>query len=224
MTLGKEIVNNSASVFDVMASEYDTWFEKEGKLIYLIELRALQHALCRLPRPWLEVGVGSGRFAQALGIDVGIDPSNKLLALARNRNVKVIFGYGEELPFNDRAFGCILLIVTLCFVIQPLEVLCEARRVLTPEGKIVLGLVLSDNPWGRLYQRKKSEGHPFYKFANFYSYQDVVEMLAQTGFLIEQVISTLFQTPEQVCHIEEPREGYHSEAGFTVIVAKKVRQ
>jgi len=33
----------------------------------------------------LEVGVGSGRFAQALGVSYGLDPSMELLKLARQR-------------------------------------------------------------------------------------------------------------------------------------------
>jgi len=43
--------------------------------------------LPNLPGPWLEIGIGSGRFAQALGIETGIDPSIKLpLRVEENRN------------------------------------------------------------------------------------------------------------------------------------------
>ena len=65
-------------VFDSLASDYDAWFEEEGRLIFTSEVEALRQALPLLPKPWIEVGAGSGRFAQALGIDIGLDPSSKL--------------------------------------------------------------------------------------------------------------------------------------------------
>ena len=63
------------SIFDLLALDYDGWFEDEGKLLFAIEAEAFRRVLPSLPKPWLEVGVGSGRFAQALGIENGIDPS-----------------------------------------------------------------------------------------------------------------------------------------------------
>jgi len=66
-------VDTKVSLFDNLALAYDAWFEGEGKLIFAIETRALQEVLPSLPKPWLEVGVGSGRFAQALGIETGVD-------------------------------------------------------------------------------------------------------------------------------------------------------
>ena len=57
------------SPFDDLALEYDAWFDKEGSLIFFIEVQAFMELLPILPKPWLEVGVGSGRFARALGIE-----------------------------------------------------------------------------------------------------------------------------------------------------------
>ena len=215
----KSTVNLEASPFDHLASEYDAWFEGEGKLIFAVEVKAFQEVLPLLPRPWLEVGVGSGRFAQALGIETGVDPSVKLLDMARGRGVKVFLGRGEQAPFDNGAFGTVFLIVTLCFTDSPLEVLREAHRILQPEGKIVLGLILRESPWGRLFESKKKKGHRFYKWATFHRYDEVVELLGQAGFTVEKVIATLFQEPGKVEHMELPREGFSPEAGFTVIMA-----
>jgi len=38
---------------------------------------------------------------------------------------------------------------------------------------------------------------------------------------MEKVVSTLFQKPGKVEHVEEPKEGYFPDAGFTIIVAGK---
>jgi SAM-dependent methyltransferase len=212
----------NTSPFDSLALAYDAWFEEEGKLIFAIEVKAFREVLPLLPKPWLEVGVGSGRFAQALGIETGIDPSVKLLEMAKKRGITAFRAKGEEQFFDKETFGTVLLIVTLCFVDSPISVLREAHRILKPEGKIVLGLVLRESPWGRFYQSKKLEGHRFYKHATFYSYREVERLLMDSGFTIEKVVSTLFQQPGEVKEMETPKEGFPIEAGFTVIVAGKI--
>ena len=207
--------------FDSLAWAYDAWFEEEGRLIFASEVEALRQALPLLPKPWIEVGVGSGRFAQALGIDIGLDPSSKLLEMARNRGISVFLGRGEEMPFQDGVFGTAFFVVTLCFVDSPRKTLSEAARLLKSQGKVVLGLVLKESPWGQLYQSEKETGHRFYRHAMFYSYGEVGVLLKQAGFSVEQIISTLFQSPGEVNHIELPRQGFSADAGFTVILAGK---
>ena len=76
--------SDSVTTFDELAAEYDAWFEEEGKVIFATEVQALQEVLPSLPEPWLEVGVGSGRFAQALGDKVW------------NRSIRKSPGYGEK--------------------------------------------------------------------------------------------------------------------------------
>jgi len=207
--------------FDSLAWAYDSWFEQEGRLIFALEVEALKQVLPLLPKPWIEIGIGSGRFAQALGIDIGLDPSSGLLKIARNRGARVLLGRGEETPFKDGSFGAIFFIVTLCFVDSPERILSEAARLLKSQGKVVLGLVLKESPWGQLYQREKETGHRFYRHATFYSYAEVEMLLMQTGFSIEKVASTLFQNPGKVNHIELPRQGFTADAGFAVILAGK---
>jgi hypothetical protein len=46
--------------------------------------------------------------------------------------------------------------------------------------------------------------------------------MVQTGFMKRVILSTLFQKPGEVQNIEDPREGYSSQAGFTIIVADKI--
>jgi len=130
-------------------------------------------------------------------------------------------GEGEKQPFDTESFGAAFLIVTFCFVHSPLDVLEETRRILVPGGKIVLGLVLKGSSWGKFYEQKKKEGHRFYKYATFYSYDDVVALLEQAGFIVDRVVSTLFQKPGKVEQAELPRSGFSPDAGFVIIVAEK---
>jgi len=213
--------NAEWSPFDDLATEYDAWFDKEGSLIFFIEAQAFKSLLPSLPKPWLEIGVGSGRFAQALGIGTGIDPSIRLIEIAKRRGISAILGGGEQKLFDEEAFGTVFLIVTLCFLDSPLDVLKEANRILIPGGKIVLGLVLKESPWGQFYQAQKVQGHRFYRYATFYTYDESLKLLEQAGFSTEKVVSMLFQKPGKVQHVEESREGYFADAGFTIIVAGK---
>jgi len=209
------------SPFDNLALEYDAWFEGEGEPTFAIEVSAFHEVLPYLPKPWLEVGVGSGRFAEALGIETGIDPSIKLLDMARERGIIGFLGRGEQELFDEESFGTVFLIVTLCFLDSPMDVLKEANRILVSGGKLVLGFVLKESPWGKFYQQKKEEGHRFYRYATFYSCAEAIRHLGQAGFVTEKVISTLFQKPGEVHHTEEPKDGYFPDAGFTIISASK---
>jgi len=210
-----------AALFDSLASVYDEWFERDGELIFATELQAFQQILSPLPKPWIEIGVGSGRFAHALGIEIGLDPSIKLLELAGRRGITAFLGRGELQPFNTASFGTAFFIVTICFVQSPLDVLNETWRILAPDGKVVLGLILRESPWGEFYEQKKKDGHRFYKYANFYSYDETVALLERSGFLVETVTSTLFQTPCYVRQVELARKGFSSAAGFIMVVAGK---
>jgi len=213
--------STGVALFDNLASVYDNWFEEEGKPIFAIEVRAFHEVLNSLPKPWLEVGVGSGRFAQALGIETGIDPSIKLLEIASRRGIAVFLGRGEQQIFKAASFGSVFLVVTFCFLDSVPDVLKEVYRVLAPAGKIVVGLVLKDSPWGDFYERKKKQGHRFYKYATFYKFDDVVKLLEEAGFLIDKVVSTLFQKPGKVEQLELPRKGFFPDAGFVIMVAGK---
>lgn len=209
------------SVFDSLAGVYDSWFDEEGSLIFASEIEALRQLVPLLPKPWIEVGVGSGRFAQALDIDAGLDPSSKLLHMAKNRGIRVLLAKGEEMPLRDGVFGAVFLVVTFCFLDSPARALSEVARLLRTDGKVVLGLMLKESSWGRLYETKKEMGHHFYRQAMFYSYGEVCMLLGRAGFSVEQVVSTLFQDPGEVNHIESPRQGFSADAGFTVILAGK---
>jgi len=211
--------------FDELAAEYDAWFDREGKPIFSIEVQAFRRLLPSLPKPWLELGVGSGRFARALGIETGIDPSAKMVEISKKRGINATVRHGEHSLFDEETFGTVFLIVTLCFLDSPMDVLRETNRILMPDGKAVLGLVLKESPWGQFYRQKKAVGHRFYKYATFYGYGEVIKLLEQAGFVTGRTISTLFQKPGGVLHnTEEPKEGYFHDAGFTIIVAGKKRE
>ncbi len=210
-------------VFDSHASEYDAWYDTEaGKAIFAMEVDCLKPLLHSYSRPYLEVGVGSGRFAQALGIEYGVEPAPALAHMAKARGVKVTEATGEELPFPDKMFGGLLMAFTLCFLDNPQKALQEAWRVLQPEGGLVLGLILRDSPWAEFYAKKGKEGHPIYSQARFFSKDEVEHLLRLSGFKELRYRSVLFQPPGlSIYHTEKPTEGYFKDASFVSIVCQK---
>ncbi|MEW6739912.1 MAG: class I SAM-dependent methyltransferase [Nitrospirota bacterium] len=209
------------NIFDILTDKYDAWYDSEdGRPLYESELLCLKPLVENASKPILEIGVGTGRFAMHFHDAIGIDPSLNALKMAEKRGVKTVHGYGEKLPFENETFGCILIIVTLCFVEKPLDVLREAKRVLRKNGSIIIGLVPKDSAWGIFYEEKKKSGHPFYRDARFYTLKDVEDMLRTAGLKISRIRSTLLQRPNEPRRIEEPIEGYVEDAGFLCIEAK----
>lgn len=207
-----------STVFEQFSEEYDLWYER-NHYVYLAELRAIEPHIPSYG-PSLEVGVGTGRFAQPLGVDYGLDPSQAMLLIAKKRGLKVIRGCAETLPFKDSLFEWVLLVVTICFLQSPKEALSEIRRILRPGGKLITGFVDRESFLGKLYLRKK-EQNKFYQSATFYSTGEVLDLLSEQGFKIDLITQTLFRNLSEIEQNEPVKEGY-GEGGFVVISAVKV--
>ena len=92
----------------------------------------------------LEIGVGSGlnfsHYRDGVDIVFGIDPSARLLAMARRRaasaGVRALFVQGSAtmLPLADRSIDTAIMTWTLCSIPEPMTALGEIRRVLRPGG------------------------------------------------------------------------------------------
>lgn len=203
------------NIFDLLYHRYDAWYDRY-RCAYLSELRAVGKVLPVKGRG-LEIGVGTGRFAAPLGISIGIDPSAKMLAIAKRRGVDARLGYGEELPFKPESFDYAVLIVTLCFAKRPQKVLDDAKRVLKKNGKLIIGIIDQDSFLGKAYQKK---GSIFYKRARFFSVPELTHMLAVKGFDRFIYYQTLSQLPENMRRVESPKKGF-GRCGFVVILSQK---
>ncbi len=210
-------------MFNVFGDEYDRWFEEKGKVIFENELLLFKTINHYIRHPSIEIGSGSGRFAKELKVDFAIEPSRKLRKISIKRGIIPIAARGEDIPFDDGVFKTVFIIVTLCFSRKPELILKESARILHEDGKLILGLVLKDSIWGRLYEKKKREGHRFYSVANFYTLYEIEKMLESAGLEIHDIYSTLTMPPERLNDIQKPVRGYIKDAGFVGIVARKIR-
>lgn len=212
--------------FEEYADRYDAWFESEkGKRIFQVEIECIRNLLLSMPHPRLEVGVGTGRFATVLDVDDGVDPSPAVLRYAAERGIRPRVGQAEYLPYEDGKFAVVILIVTICFLNDPNKAFRECGRVLGQDGRVVLGFVPKDSPWGLAYLRKSRQGHPFYSEATFYTTRDVIRMAEKSGFCVERARSCLFERPEaEVNAYRKPREGVMRGAGFVGLLLERKQE
>jgi ubiquinone/menaquinone biosynthesis C-methylase UbiE len=185
-------------VFDQAAAMYDRWFDSpEGRPVFSVEVSCLRRLSAGEKGRWLEVGVGTGRFARALGIDEGVDPSTGMLAIARQRHVRCVAGKGENLPFFDSSFDGVMLVTAICFMDDPEAALLECSRVARPSGIVIAGIIPAEGAWGRLYIEKGRSGHSLYSAAQFYSCDQVIRMAGNAGLWFDRAASCLFSPPKR---------------------------
>ena len=207
------------NIFAEKADDYDRWFD--GNPIFMQELAAIRALLPYLQRPAVEIGIGPGRFAKALGVKFGIDQALPPLAHCRKRNILTAAGIGEALPIRTGVVGTCLLLLTLCFVKNPATVLRECHRVLRPAGTLIIGMIPADSPWGRNIRQKQRDGNIWYRFSHLATIAATRQLLERQGFRITDYRSTLLQTPDKTVSRDHVQQKLDEQAGFCVIAAQK---
>ncbi|HUW27184.1 MAG TPA: class I SAM-dependent methyltransferase [Sulfuriferula sp.] len=204
-----------AAPFEAYHQRYEAWFEKHGAA-YISELLALRPFV-----PWegrgIEIGVGSGRFAAPLGMQVGVDPAPAMLVHAAARGIEVVEGVTENLPFEAGSFDHALVVTTICFVDSPAGMLAEAHRVLKPGGLLVIGFIDRESTLGQDYLVHQAES-VFYREATFYSADEVARLLVEAGFVIHAWGQTLAHPLPETREIEPLRPG-RGQCAFVVVAA-----
>ncbi len=194
-----------AAPFERHTDRYDEWFDRH-EAAYQSELAALE----RLVPPGgtgIEVGVGTGRFADPLGIQFGVDPAAEMLEYARERGIEVVKGVAEHLPFDGDSFDTALIVTTICFVDDMARTATEADRVLDPSGSLVIGYIDEDSPVGQIYREKQDE-NPFYREAEFVTTDDLREVLEAAGFTDFEFVQTVYEWPGEMEDPDPVEEGY----------------
>jgi len=204
-------------VFDNYSDEYDNWFVK-NKYTFQSELNAIKKVL-PISEKGIEIGIGSGIFAEPLGIFEGIEPSFAMRNKAMQKNINVIDAIAEKLPYSNKSKDFALLITTICFVDDIYKSFGEAYRILKDNGSLIIGFVDKNSTIGKIYLEHKDK-NLFYKDATFYGTEELYEILNISGFEIQNTYQTLFGKLDEINEVQGVRKGY-GQGSFVVIKAIK---
>jgi ubiquinone/menaquinone biosynthesis C-methylase UbiE len=167
----------------------------------------------------IEVGIGSGIFAAALGIKEGIDPSEAMREKAKKKDIRVMDAVAENLPYADKSKDVVLMVTTICFVDDIYKSFQEVHRVLKDDGHFIIGFVDKNSPIGKFYVKQKDE-NVFYKDAIFFATEELYEILKDTGFKINYTYQSVFGKLEEINKVQKVLAG-HGQGSFVVIKAHK---
>lgn len=190
--------------FQTHTDQYEAWFES-FEAAYQSEVAALRELRERADRS-LAVGVGTGRFADPLDVEYGVEPALEMLVHALDRGVEGIQGVGEHLPVETNSIDMVLMVTTVCFLEDLQATLEEAHRVLRPGGQLLLGFIDRESRVGKQYQAIKDES-PFYREATFYTTAELREASARAGFEDFETRQTIFAMPAELAEPDPVREG-----------------
>lgn len=209
-------MTDTTTAFDQNTLEYDQWFEKHSA-VYQSEILAIQQAISQ-NKKGIEIGVGTGRFAEPLNIKFGVEPSENMAKFAEQRGIKVYRAYAENLPIDNATYDFVLMVTTVCFLSDIPKAFTEIHRILKPNGEIILAIIDKNSELGKKYELEKSS-NKFYKDAHFHSTEELTAILQQSHFQKFQYWQTLTSLKEN--EIEKPEKGY-GQGSFVVIKANKV--
>ncbi len=129
-----------------------------------------------------------------------------MLEYARARGIRVVQGVAEQLPFATASFDYALSVTTICFVDDAGAMLREARRVIKPDGCLVVGFIDRESALGRKYLARQAE-NVFYREATFYSATEVERLRCDCGFPCQVWVQTLSGLLPETGEIEPLRAG-----------------
>lgn len=205
------------SPFNAYAKQYDEWFARNSAA-YQAELAAMREFLPTLEKG-VEIGLGTGRFGGPLGIEIGIEPSQGMCAIARKRGITVVRAVAGHLPLQDSSFDYAVMVTVICFLDDIMAAFKEAWRVLGENGAFVVAFIDKSSPLGKEYEERKQMSR-FYKGATFYSVREVVSFLNHAGFKATSFRQAICEDSRGMEQIGEVREG-HGEGSFVVVKAIK---
>ncbi len=182
-----------AAQFDRMADGYDSWYQTPlGARSDALEREAVFSLAEAVPGEYaLDVSCGTGNYALALagqGVRVSaIDASSQMLQIAQSKaarqGLSIDFkrGTAEDMPFANDSFDLVTAVLLLEFAPSPRKVLSEMLRVLTPAGRLVIGVLGSHSLWAATRRARSLFVPSIWSGATFFSPRSMVDLLREAG-------------------------------------------
>lgn len=206
-------------IFEENVKEYDRWYD-ENVAIFHSEIAAIRDQMLKMAPNirGIEVGLGTGRFSEALGIREGIEPSKSMSDKAIQRGIEVIHARAEHLPYKSLSFDFVLF-VTVCFLDNLEMAFKEANRVLKKNGSVIVGFLSASGKAAKTYEARRADS-TFYKNTQFYSAEKIQKYLKDAGFSDFEYVQTLFGSLDEIEEIQPVKPGC-DRGSFVVVKARK---
>ncbi len=209
-TKDTEILNSVAETYDAIAESWDRLRRRPGK-VWNILLPFITEG-----DRVLDVGCGSGRLFEFLAPKhiqyTGVDGSSKLIEIARSRyqvsgshtSPMFLVSPMQSLPFEDASFDvlcCMAAFHHLPSATVRLQVLNEMKRLLTPNGKLLmtnwstyhLAVSLRLRLWPMLWGNRDAlipwrlpDGSVFERFYHAFLLSELEELLRESGWTAQK--------------------------------------
>jgi len=199
--------------FQPEATDYDAWFDRHP-VLFQSELEAIRMLLPPFQKG-VEIGVGTGRFAAALGIRHGLEPLDGYAEIARSRGIEVVKGVAEQMPYPDGSFDLALMVTVDCFLDDVPKAFSEAHRILTPGGNFIVAILDKNGAVVKKYERS---GSLSYQNAHFHSPAEIEGWMREAGFSDFPLAQSLFA--EEPATVETPLTGAGA-GSFAVVLGRK---
>jgi len=182
-------------------------FYAERIVPYLVHLAMRQHTLVpyrqrvvsQADGRVLEIGIGSGLnlpfYTSAVSAVIGLEPSPKLLAMAKEQAIsqpprarrELVEASAEAIPLESGTVDTVVTTWTLCTIPDVQQALREMRRVMKPSGRLLF--VEHGRSPDEAVRRWQDRLNPIWRPAagGCHLNRPITELLIQAGFSIEHV-------------------------------------
>ena len=221
-------------VFDGEARYYDSWYEtKLGAFADEVETKlAFDMYTPEEESLVLDAGCGTGNFTfrllkkgcRVVGIDISEDMLKKAREKAQKKDLSVAFHQMDmyQLDFADESFDAVFSMATFEFIKEPQKAYQELYRVLKPQGKLLIGTIHKDSPWGAFYASLAKQKETVFEHADFKSTRDIEALNKEELLELRECLFIPPQAEESMINWEEEkrREGMNR-GGFFCALWKK---
>jgi SAM-dependent methyltransferase len=123
------------------AQAYGEYLMRRSRLGGVYRRYLLYPRIChRLVGRAVDVGCGIGDFLQFRPNTVGVDVNPHTVAYCQSRGLDARLMKPDVLPFEDASFDSALMDNVLEHIADPAALMLELRRVLRPEGLLLIGV------------------------------------------------------------------------------------
>jgi SAM-dependent methyltransferase len=191
-------MSKKVKVFDEVAEVYDNWYEHhQGKQVFVAERNAIEFMIpCE--GLGIEIGAGTGSFAQSLQRDnriiICLDPSKRMVSVAKQKKLHIVLAYGDYAPFRT-VFDFAYMVTVIEFLDDPICTFLDIQQICKSCAMFTLLFINAKSSWGIYYYELGLKGDLVLKHAKLFDLDELLDILKESGYEIVSIKGTLSSKP-----------------------------